>query len=76
MEDSPLDAEFICAQLEEAGARLALTRVDSHAGFNEALSECRFDLILSDCHRAGRNPVHHAAPEEPATRKEALGAIE
>ncbi|WP_224360312.1 sensor histidine kinase [Hyalangium versicolor] len=71
LEDSPLDAELISAQLEESGFRLEITRVDSHAGFNEALSGCRFDLILSDYHVPGFDGVaalaaaHLACPDVP-----------
>jgi phosphoserine phosphatase RsbU/P len=48
LEDSGPDAELIEARLREAGLRFELTRVDSHRGFTEALSQRAFDIILSD----------------------------
>ncbi|MDY7226108.1 sensor histidine kinase [Hyalangium rubrum] len=71
LEDSPLDAELISARLEEGGLSFKLTRVDSHVGLNEALSGCRFDLILSDYNLPGFDGVaalsaaHLACPEVP-----------
>lgn len=71
LEDSPLDAELIAARLEEGGLSFELTRVDSHAGFNEALARRRFDLILSDYNVPGFDGVaalaaaHLARPDVP-----------
>jgi PAS domain S-box-containing protein len=48
VEDSPLDAELIAAQLEADGLDFELTRVDSAEDFQAALAGRRFDLILSD----------------------------
>lgn len=53
LEDSPLDAELMEAQLTESNVAFELRRVDTHAGFNAALSEGRFDIILSDYHVPG-----------------------
>jgi phosphoserine phosphatase RsbU/P len=48
LEDSRADAELIAARLEDAGLCFEIERVDSHAGFNGALTRGRFDIILSD----------------------------
>lgn len=48
LEDSRADAELIAARLEDAGLQFELERVESHAGFNGALTRAAFDIILSD----------------------------
>jgi phosphoserine phosphatase RsbU/P len=53
LEDSPLDAELMSAELEQSNVAFELRRVDTHAGFNAALSEGQFDIILSDYHVPG-----------------------
>ncbi len=71
VEDSPQDAELIKAWLEEGGLVFELTRVDTHAGFNEAIAGCRFDLILLDYNVPSFDGVaalaaaHLACPEVP-----------
>ena len=47
LEDNPLDAELVIAQLREDGFEPSWTRVESEAGFKEALKP-ELDLILSD----------------------------
>lgn len=47
LEDNPLDAELIVAQLREDGFEPAWTRVDTEAGFRAELTP-EVDLILSD----------------------------
>lgn len=48
LEDSKLDAQIIASELEQAGLRLALERVETRDGFREALARAPFDLVLSD----------------------------
>ena len=71
LEDSELDAELIEAQIDAAGLSFELTRVDGHSGFNEALSGCGFDIILSDFNIPGFDGMsalaaaHLACPQVP-----------
>jgi signal transduction histidine kinase/CheY-like chemotaxis protein len=48
LEDSPLDAELILAELAEAGLDCAATRVESRDAFVAALERGGFDLVLCD----------------------------
>jgi signal transduction histidine kinase len=48
LEDSDPDAKLLESRLEDAGLAFELTRVQTHADFNDAVARCRFDLILSD----------------------------
>ncbi len=48
LEDSPLDAELIEAQLEEGGLRCAVHRVDTREDYVAALRGACPDLILAD----------------------------
>ena len=57
VEDSPLDAELIAARFEDEGLDVDLQRVDTQAAFTEAISECRFDAILSDYNVPGFDGV-------------------
>ncbi|RKG50231.1 PAS domain S-box protein [Corallococcus sp. AB011P] len=48
LEDSPLDAQLVAAQLEEGGLPSKLECVQGRAAFVAALEKGKFDLILSD----------------------------
>lgn len=48
LEDNPLDAELVQAQLSEGGIACELVRVQARADFAAALEEGGFDLILAD----------------------------
>ena len=48
LEDDPLDAELIRANLTEGAISCEITRVQTHADFVAALESGGFDLILSD----------------------------
>jgi PAS domain S-box-containing protein len=48
LEDNPLDAELVQAQLSEGGIACELVRVQERADFAAALEEGGFDLILAD----------------------------
>ncbi|MFP2897244.1 PAS domain-containing protein [Corallococcus sp. 4LFB] len=48
LEDSPLDAQLVAAQLEEGGLPSTLECVQGRAAFVAALEKGRYDLILSD----------------------------
>jgi phosphoserine phosphatase RsbU/P len=48
LEDSALDAQLLCGELEAAGLAVQVRRVDGRAGFLEALVAGGFDLILAD----------------------------
>ncbi|MGE6763821.1 ATP-binding protein [Corallococcus interemptor] len=48
LEDSPLDAQLVAAQLEEGGLPSTLECVQGRAAFVAALEKGKFDLILSD----------------------------
>ncbi|MCP3143438.1 sensor histidine kinase [Pyxidicoccus xibeiensis] len=71
VEDSPLDAELIAARLEADGLDFELHRVDSAESFHAALTERRFDLVLSDYSIPGFDGLsalaisHHRCPEVP-----------
>lgn len=71
LEDSPLDAELIEANLLGAGLACNFVRVDSYDAFARALSDCRFDIILSDYNIPGFDgtaalaEARSACPETP-----------
>ncbi len=71
VEDSPLDAELVAAQLEAGGLDFELTRVDNAEAFRAALAGRRFDLILSDYSIPGFDGLsaldisHREHPEVP-----------
>ena len=48
VEDHPLDAELLAANLEEGGLAFDLRRVQTQEDFTGALAQARFDIILSD----------------------------
>ncbi|MBD2777570.1 response regulator [Iningainema tapete] len=48
LEDSPLDAELIHAQLTEGGISCIIVHVKTEQEFQAELEQCNFDLILSD----------------------------
>ncbi len=48
LEDSALDAELIAELIETSGFRVDLTFTDGRAGFENALQESEYDIILSD----------------------------
>ncbi|RKH11946.1 PAS domain S-box protein [Corallococcus sp. CA053C] len=48
LEDSPLDAQLVAAQLEEGGLPATLECVAGRPAFTSALAKGKFDLILSD----------------------------
>ena len=53
VEDDPLDAEYVQAQLAESGIPCALTRVESRDEFRRALEATPPDLILCDYNLPG-----------------------
>ena len=53
VEDSPPDHDLTLAQLLRAGHRVTALRVDSAAGFEQALSEQEWDVVLSDFNLPG-----------------------
>jgi PAS domain S-box-containing protein len=48
LEDSPLDAELVCARLAKAGVDCEFERVESREDFVAALDRGAFDIILAD----------------------------
>lgn len=48
LEDDASDAELAGAMLESAGMACRITRVETHEGFRQALTEGRPDVILAD----------------------------
>ena len=48
LEDDPLDAELICAAIEEGGFACAVTRVDTRDSFLTAVQQHTYDVILAD----------------------------
>ena len=48
LEDSPLDAELVCATLTESGIDCQLVQVKTRVEFETALERGGFDLILAD----------------------------
>jgi PAS domain S-box-containing protein len=48
VEDVPVDAELMCAQLRREGHTVDWTRVDTESAYRAALNP-RLDVILSDC---------------------------
>lgn len=48
VEDSPPDAELVRDLLEQAGYEVEYQRVDMAEGFRSALTESRWDLVISD----------------------------
>src|SRR5690606_27884389 len=53
VEDDPLDAEYVQAQLAESGIPCAVTRVESREEFRRALESTTPDLILCDYNLPG-----------------------
>lgn len=53
VEDDPLDAEYVQAQLEESGLPCTVTRVQSREEFVDALEKSAPDLILCDYNLPG-----------------------
>lgn len=53
VEDDPLDAEYVHAQLAESGIPCEITRVETREGFRRALEENPPDLILCDYNLPG-----------------------
>ena len=48
LEDNPIDAELIKAQLQRHGISCSVTRVATRAAYQAALEQTAVDLILSD----------------------------
>jgi PAS domain S-box-containing protein len=71
IEDNPRDAQLVAARMQDAGLVFELTRVQTHAAFNEALSGCQVDLVLSDYNVPGFDGMaalaaaHLACPDIP-----------
>jgi CheY-like chemotaxis protein len=53
LEDNPADAYFIERTLKESGCEFISKRVESEAGFQEALESFRPHAVLSDFHLPG-----------------------
>jgi len=49
LEDDPGDADLIHLRLVKEGFNVEITRVENHAGFQNALNQMQVDLILADC---------------------------
>ena len=57
-EDSDDDAALLLRELEKGGFRVAVRRVDSHAGFIAAFDEGPWDAVITDYHlRDGDAPI-------------------
>lgn len=71
LEDSPLDAELVQANLLAGGVECELVRVETQADFTSALATQPFDLILSDYSLPNFDGIsaleiaHHQCPEIP-----------
>lgn len=48
LEDNPLDAELVLANLEAGGMEVVITRVETGAEFGDSLDRERYDLVLAD----------------------------
>ncbi len=55
LEDSPSDAELICEMLADAGYAPVMDLVETEKEFVSHLSDCNYDLIISDFQLAGFN---------------------
>ena len=53
LEDSVLDHELVVAHLQHAGLNLWLLRVETEAGYRQALASQHWDLVLSDFNLPG-----------------------
>lgn len=48
LEDDPVDSEIIQRRLDAEGLACEIVRVEREEEFTRAISDCRFDLIISD----------------------------
>lgn len=70
VEDDPRDAELALFKLERAGLDIDATMVDNEEAFRVALSENRYDIIVSDFHLpsfTGAAALHIAQSLAPQT---------
>jgi two-component system cell cycle sensor histidine kinase/response regulator CckA len=70
LEDNPLDAELVQHKLDAEGLACDILRVDSQQGFESALAQERFDLIISDFNLPnydGIRALTHAQVVQPET---------